>query len=99
MICGLSYSQEHSEEPLPDSFVSVTTNSIVEEGTYQVILFDNRMVEPVLNDEILHQIVDLRDSDEITFIQLSDYSEIRILPFSIINSDDFSPLEMYSYED
>ena len=99
MLCfGLSYSQQ-TEEPLPNTISSFESNHIiVKDGTYQVILHDKRMIEPVITDEILLQIQAIRQSNEITYLELDEYTTIKVLPLVIINSENFSPLEKYSYD-
>jgi hypothetical protein len=95
LLCGLSFGQVNELEP--GTLTSIQQNYIVIDGTYQVILNDERMVEPELSDAILHEINNLRDDFKIKYMRLGDYTEILILPFSVINAEGFVPLEKYSY--
>lgn len=99
MLCyGLSFSQQ-TEEPLPNTISTFQDNeAIVIDGTYQVILHDKRMIEPVLTDEILLQIQAIRLPNDITYIEIDQYTTIKVLSHTIINSENFSPLEKYSYD-
>ena len=97
LVCSISFSQQE-ENPTATLISPTPLNYIVTDGTYQVILSDHRMVEPELTDAVLHEINDLRDAEELKYIQLGEYITIKILPFSIINAEDFIPLEKYIYE-
>ncbi|MFT5778351.1 MAG: hypothetical protein ACI837_001307 [Crocinitomicaceae bacterium] len=98
LICGLSFSQ-NSNEQLPGLAASTEINHIVIDGTYQVILSDERMVEPELSDAILHAINNMRDEFKTQQMQLGEYARIIVLSFTAINAEDFVPLEKYRYED
>lgn len=96
-VCSISYCQQ-LENPTATLISSTPLDYIVTDGTYQVILSDERMVEPELTDAVLHEINNLRDPEEVKFLQLGDYIKIKILPLSVINTKDFTPLEKYIYE-
>lgn len=61
-------------------------------GTYQIIYNDEQSATP-LPIEILVEVEKQRQPDKETFIQIGNTAQVRILPFSVINSKDFTPLE------
>ena len=79
-------------------------NSVLEEyrggaleGTYQIIV-ENEDIVTNVTEAIISQINTKRHSEIITYIIISDYVKIKILPLKTINSKGFIPLKKFSYE-
>ena len=67
-------------------------------GTFQVILADKRMIEPEITESLLAQVEQARLADKVAFIEIDQYTHVKVLPLSRIESDDFEPLKLYDYE-
>jgi len=69
------------------------------EGTYQVLLKDNRMVEPEISGSMLDLISEKRKQDQVVYIIIDKYMTIKVLPHNVIGALDFIPPDKYVYED
>ena len=67
------------------------------EGTYQ-IAFKNGSAKHEIHEDILLQINEKRDAENTVIIAIDENTEIRILPYTTINSDDFVVVPTYVFE-
>ena len=92
-VSGLSYGQIQN---------SATFNEAVQpewEGTFQVILANERMIEPGITTDLLQQIEDKREQNETIFWEYSSYITIQILSKELVLSNNYKPLKTYGYEE
>ncbi len=67
------------------------------EGTFQIIISDERLIQPEITASLLQQIEDKRDQQNIVMWDYTPYIAIKILPYNEIESENFEPLKTYSY--
>lgn len=79
----LSKIEQHEEHPLV--------------GTFQLILLDERMLEPVLTEEIFDLVQQNRMQSQETVIELDAYTKLKIASHDFIDSEGFIPLKTYVY--
>lgn len=72
-------------------------NEFPTEGTYQIIATNESYINGI-TDQILYQINHKREVSNETTIVINANLKIRILPYDVIRSANFSPIKMYSYE-
>lgn len=81
------------------TFIAETQEDTYPEGTYQIVLSDERIIEPSLSNYELEQISVLRHATLIVYYQVNAYVKIRILPVSTIEAEGFVAPPKYVYED
>ena len=73
------------------------TNPLPQEGTYQIIVnHEDLLVD--LSPEILSEVKNKREAENITYLTVNEYVKIKILPYNLIQSEEFVPLKTYHYE-
>lgn len=65
-------------------------------GTYQIEMIDTRSL-PSFPAELLLIIEEKREEDRIVYHKVSDNMRIKILPKSLINAENFEPVERINY--
>lgn len=66
------------------------------EGTFQIEMLDTRAL-PTFNISLYDTIETLRKEDEVIYHDVSDIMRIKILPRSIIEAENFEPVERVVY--
>lgn len=67
------------------------------EGTYQIV-FKNGTPQYAISNEILFQVNEKRGFGAMVIINVDVNTEIRILPYQTIYSEDFVPVPTYIFE-
>ncbi|MFT5860248.1 MAG: hypothetical protein ACI865_002356 [Flavobacteriaceae bacterium] len=91
LLSGLSFGQTEittliSEVTIPDS-----------QGTFQIVLADEKMIEPAITADLLNQIEDERNQTETIMWEYSPYITIKILSRELMLSGNYQPLNTFGY--
>lgn len=91
LFSGLAFGQSESttlisEVTSPDS-----------QGTFQIVLADEKMIEPAITADLLNQIEGKRNQTETILWEYSQYITIKILSRDSLVSGDYEPLNTYGY--
>lgn len=65
-------------------------------GTFQIEMIGTRAL-PTFNISLYDTIEELRKEDEVVYHDVSDIMRIKILPRSVIESDNFEPVERVTH--
>lgn len=66
------------------------------EGTFQIEMIDTRG-KPTFHISLYDKIEELRDETEVKYYQVSNTMRIKILPLSVIEDENFTPVERVTY--
>lgn len=100
MLCaGFCNAQSPAQPEAPHTPALLKgANPTYTEGTFQFILKDRRMVQPPITSGLLNLINSNRKQNEVSYITIDAYTEIKILPLAEINAHTFTPIRTYVYE-
>lgn len=91
---GQVAAQEKSAEDIDMEKLAVQRQQL--EGTFQIEMIDTRS-KPTFHISIYDKIEELRDETEVVYYDVSDIMRIKILPISVIEDENFSPVERVTY--
>ena len=94
--CFSQVSQTNGDK-LDDTQQRILQKKYAAYGTYQFICKDKNSME-LFTTDILIEIEKNRDEKEIKYIKAGKATTIKILPYAVINSKGFVPLEEYAFE-
>ena len=65
-------------------------------GTYQIQVIDSRE-KPAIQLSVINDIENARKQNEVAFVYVKQNIRIKVLPLSVINSEDFTAVERIIY--
>jgi hypothetical protein len=102
VVINSCFSQNNTDQIVENN--EIQTNSFLSQadelptvGTYQIMATNETFISDITN-QILYQVNYKREVSNETTIVINANLKIRILPYDVIRSANFSPIKMYSYE-
>ena len=67
-------------------------------GTFQIVLLDERMIEPEITDQLLLMVENQRLQSSDIYVDLDAYTRLYLPSYDQISEESFIKLNLYRYE-